>query len=396
MPSLTRLFIEKILEPGCLWEGLVQPLGALEDLGINQCDELAIFKKQGSGLENLGGLQRLWILRCDGVISLEEQGLPCNLQYLEVRGCSNLKKLPNALNILTSLKDLIILGCPKLVSFPETGLPPLLRRLSVKHCPSLIGFPKGELPTTLKMLVIEDCKKLESLPEEIMQDTSSICGNNTCHLELLRVWSCSSLKSIPRGDFPSTLETLSLWNCNQLESIPGKMLRNLISLRELGLCNCPDMMPSLEEFFISNLKTLVISNEINNVRRPLFSRGIHIFTSLEKITIKGPFPDVISLSDDWSQLLPKSLILLSIIDFPNLKSIASIGLQSFTSLKVLELFRCPELQSFVPKKGMPPTLAKLVIWRCPILKNRCLKNKGKDWPKIAHIPYVEIDKLVQQ
>ena len=395
VPSLTRLFIEEILEPGCLWEGLVQPLGALEDLGINQCDELAFFKKQGSGLENLGGLQRLWILRCDGVISLEEQGLPCNLQYLEVRGCSNLKKLPNALNILTSLKDLIILGCPKLVSFPETGLPPMLRRLSVKDCPSLIGFPKGELPTTLKMLAIEDCKKLESLPEEIMHDTSSIYGKSACHLELLRVWSCSSLKSIPRGDFPSTLETLSFWDCNQLESIPGKMLQNLISLRELGLCNCPDLMPSLEEFFIPNLKKLAISNEINNVRWPLFSRGLHIFTSLENITIKGPFPDVISFSDDWSQLLPKSLILLSIVNFPNLKSLASIGLQSFTSLKVLELVHCPQLQSFVPKKGMPPTLAKLVIWRCPILKNRCLKNKGKDWPQIAHIPYVEIDNLVQ-
>ena len=396
VPSLTRLFIEEIVEPGCLWEGLVQPLRALEDLGINQCDELACFRKHGSGLENLGGLQRLWIFKCDGVVSLEEQGLPFNLQYLEIIGCSILEKLPNTLNTLTSLTDLVILKCPQLVSFPETGLPPLLRNLWVKCCPSFIGFPQGELPNTLKKLVIEDCEKLDSLPEGIMQHTSSILSNSACHLEWLCVWKCSSFKSIPRGNFPSTLETLSIWDCNQLESIPGKMLQNLTSLRDLGLCNCPDMVSSLEEFLIPKLKILAISNGKNNVRMPLFSRGLHAFTSLEYITIKGPFPDVISFSDDWSQLLPKSLVLLCIVDFHSLKSIASIDLQSFVSLKVLELVDCPNLQSFVPKEGLPPTLERLAIRRCPILKKRCLKNKGKYWSKIAHIPSVEIDNIVQR
>ncbi|RVW88676.1 putative disease resistance RPP13-like protein 1 [Vitis vinifera] len=334
VPSLTKLYIEEISKPSCLWEGLVQPLTTLQDQGIIQ-------------------------------LSLEEQGLPCNLQYLE--------KLPNALHTLTSLTDMLIRNCPKLVSFPETGLPPMLRNLSVEncegleilpdgmminsraleffkitYCSSLIGFPRGELPTTLKTLIIHYCGKLESLPDGIM--------HHTCCLERLQVWGCSSLKSIPRGDFPSTLEGLSIWGCNQLESIPGKMLQNLTSLRNLFLCNCPDVMSSsLEVFSTSNLKTLTIANGKKQCEE--------------------------------ASICPEP---------PHTHSIASIGLQTLISLKVLQFTDCPKLRSFVPKKGLPSTLERLVIKGCPILKKRCLKDKGKDWPKIAHIPYVEIDDIVQQ
>ena len=410
VPSLTQLYIEEISKPSCLWEGLAQPLTTLQGQGIIQCDELACLR----GLESLSSLRDLWIISCDGVVSLEEQGLPCNLQYLELEGCSNLEKLPNALHTLTSLTYLVIHNCPKLVSFPETGLPPMLRTLWVKncegletlpdgmminsraldyfeitYCSSLIGFPRDELPTTLKTLIIQNCEKLESLPDGIM--------HHTCCLEFLQALKCSSLKSIPRGDFPSTLESLCIWDCNQLESIPGKMLQNLTSLRHLTLCNCPDVMSSsLEVFSTPNLKVLAIANGKNNVRRPLFARSLHTLTSLEMIYINGPFPDVISFTDDWSQLLPTSLNILSINDFNNLKSIASIGLQTLISLKVLQFTDCPKLRSFVPKKGLPSTLERLVIQGCPILKKRCLKDKGKDWPKIAHIPYVEIDRIVQQ
>ena len=207
----------------CLWERLARSLIAIEDLGIAECDELACLRKPGFELENLGGVRHSWIKGCHGVVSLEEQGLPCNLQYWEVNGCYNLEKLPNALHTLTSLTDLLIHNCPKLLSFPETGLQPMLRRLGVrncrvletlpdgmmmnscileyvdiKECPSFIEFPKGELPATLKKLTIEDCWRLESLLE-------GIDSNNTCRLEWLHVWGCPSLKSIPRGYFPSTL-----------------------------------------------------------------------------------------------------------------------------------------------------------------------------------------------
>ena len=412
VPSLTRLYIWEISRLSCLWERLAQPLMVLEDLGIHECDELACLRKPGFGLENLGGLRRLWINGCDGVVSLEEQGLPCNLQYLEVNGCFNLEKLPNALHALTSLTDLVIWNCPKIVSFLETSLLPMLTRLSmkicegletlpdgmminrcaieyleIKDCPSLISFPEGELPATLKKLIIEDCEKLESLLE-------GIDSSNTCRLELLYVWGCPSLKSIPRGYFPSTLEILDIWDRQQLESIPGNMLQNLTFLQLLNLCNCPYVVSSPEAFLKPNLKALSIT-DCENMRWPLSGWSLHTLTSLGELCIQGPFPDMLSFSGS-QLLLPISLTTLRLGNLRNLKSIASMDLQSLISLKTLELYNCPELRSFVPKEGLLPTLARLVIWECPILKKRCLKDKGKDWPKIAHIPYVEIDDIVQQ
>ena len=73
-----------------------------------------------------------------------------------------------------------------------------------------------------------------------------------------------------------------------------------------------------------------------------------------------------------------------------------MGLQSLISLETLVLENCPKLESVVPNEGLPPTLAGLQINDCPILKQRCIKDKGKDWLKIAQIPKVVIDEIIQQ
>ncbi|KAL6327401.1 hypothetical protein AAG906_019714 [Vitis piasezkii] len=413
VPSLTQFYIGGTSRLSCLWEAIAPSLTALKTLQINQCDDqLACLGKHGSGLKRLGRLRNLEITSCNGVESLEGQRLPRNLKYLIVEGCPNLKKLPSELGSLTFLLRLRIENCSKLVSFPEASFPPMVRALKVtnceglkslphrmmnyscvleyleiKGCPSLISFPKGRLPFTLKQLHIQECEKLESLPEGIMQQPS-IGSSNTGGLKVLCIWGCSSLKSIPRGEFPSTLEQLSFWKCAQLESIPGKMLQNLTSLRLLNICNCPQLVSSTEAFLNSNLKFLAIA-ECQNMKRPLSEWGLYTLTSLTHFMICGPFPDVISFSDDETQLfLPTSLQYLQIIDFQNLKSIASMGLQSLVSLETLVLENCSKLESVVPNEGLPPTLAGLQIKDCPILKQRCIKDKGKDWLKIAQIPKV--------
>ncbi|RVW92823.1 putative disease resistance protein [Vitis vinifera] len=200
----------------------------------------------------------------------------------------------------------------------------------------------GELPATLKKLIIINCERLESLPE-------GIDNNNTCHLEYLHVWGCPSLKSIPRGYFPSTLETLSIWDCQQLESIPGNMQQNLTSLQVLLICNCRDVLSSPEAFLNPNLEELCIS-DCENMRWHLSGWGLHTLTSLDKLMIQGPFPDLLSFPSSHL-LLPTSITCLRLVNLYNLKSIASISLQSLISLKSLELYNCPKLWSFVPKGG---------------------------------------------
>ncbi|KAK9938836.1 hypothetical protein M0R45_015554 [Rubus argutus] len=62
---------------------------------------------------------------------------------------------------------------------------------------------------------------------------------------------------------------------------------------------------------------------------------------------------------------------------------------TLTSLRSLEIHDCPELESF-PEGGLPRKLETLEITSCgklvETLKQRCEKDKGEDWPKIAHIP----------
>ncbi|KAG8646210.1 hypothetical protein MANES_10G133704v8 [Manihot esculenta] len=67
-----------------------------------------------------------------------------------------------------------------------------------------------------------------------------------------------------------------------------------------------------------------------------------------------------------------------------------MGIQKLISLEKLEIWRCPKLQSF-PAEGFPATLECLCIDNCPLLRDRCLKEKGGDyWPIISHIPRVVI------
>ncbi|KAK1588943.1 hypothetical protein Q3G72_028870 [Acer saccharum] len=122
----------------------------------------------------------------------QQHEFPNRLQYMELRDCECLVKLPQALQNLSSLREISISNCPKLVSFPEVGLPSQLRfidiekcnalkylpqawmcssdtsleRLSITHCASLTCIAKVLLPLNLKRLVIKDCNNLHALVDE--------------------------------------------------------------------------------------------------------------------------------------------------------------------------------------------------------------------------------------
>ena len=155
--SLVTLKMNKIYDLNHVGERFVEGLTAMEDLSIKDCEELRWLR-----LETLGRLKRLKVLRCDGLISLEEKALPCNLEYLKIEGCTNLEKLPNELQSRKSLIELIISKCPKLVKILEKGWPPMLRELVVRDCEDLMSLPKGIMGGTcnLEKLLINGCSSL--------------------------------------------------------------------------------------------------------------------------------------------------------------------------------------------------------------------------------------------
>ncbi|KAG4148603.1 hypothetical protein ERO13_D05G295101v2, partial [Gossypium hirsutum] len=63
-----------------------------------------------------------------------------------------------------------------------------------------------------------------------------------------------------------------------------------------------------------------------------------------------------------------------ISDLPNLRSLKYKGFQPLTSFCNLYISDCPNLHS-MPPNMLPPSLSRLYIKRCPLLKERCEKEK---------------------
>ena len=136
----------------------------------------------------------------------------------------------------------------------------------------------------------------------------------------------------------------------------------------------------------SNLGYLHISN-CPKVIASRMKGGLHHHKSLRSIVIEDA--EIQSFPDQG--LLPPFLIFLGLFRCSNLTKLDYKGLCHLSSLKELRLGNCPRLQC-LPEEGLPHSLSSLRIrGNCPLLKERCQKERGKDWGKVAHIPSVEID-----
>jgi Leucine-rich repeat (LRR) protein len=335
-------------------EGSREAFPLLEVLSIEECPNLAkalpshhlprVTRLKIKGCEQLATplprIPRLHSLSVSGFHSLES--LPeeieqmgwslSDLGEITIKGWAALKCV--ALDLFPNLNYLSIYNCPDLESLcaHERPLNDLtsLHSLSISRCPKLVSFPKGGLPApVLTRLVLADCSNLKQLPESMHSLLPS--------LNHLGISSCSEVELCPEGGFPSTLQSLVICDCNKL--IAGRM--------QWGL----ETLPSLSHF------------------------GIGWDENVES------FPE--------EMLLPSSLTSLKIDSLKHLKSLDYKGLQHLTSLRALTISNCPLLES-MPEEGLPSSLSSLEIFFCPMLGESCEREKGKDWPKISHIPDIDI------
>ncbi|KAM7472554.1 hypothetical protein LguiA_010737 [Lonicera macranthoides] len=371
-----------------------------------------------------------------------------SLQTLEISDIPNLVELPVQLSELKNLKELVISGGGMLKSFPHTGLPfglikltidkckalkllpegmasnnTCLKKLIIKKCPSLVSFPSGVLPTALKKLEIQYCRQLElpiereqwnpsieslqlynscdslkSFPFSFCPNISSLniqgCRNletfltlnrneNLIQLQYVKISSCPKLVSFPVGGLPAPeLHYFTISNCKNLKTLPSFFP----SLQELKIIDCPELEYLAEGCFPSNLQIL----RIDKCKKLMAHRkdwGLQILPSLSQFEIY--MEDVgKTFPEEW--LLPSSLSRLVIRRCPNLKALNHKGLQHLTCLRTLRIYDCPQLES-LSEEVLPSTVTELIVERSQLLKLRCQKEKGEDWPKIAHIPFIKLD-----
>ncbi|CAK9136487.1 unnamed protein product [Ilex paraguariensis] len=437
LPLLTTLNIEiKNCDEAVLKSFIELPL--LTTLNIENMSGLTHLPKEFMNV--LVSLEVLAITKCASLVTLWQNGLaPKNLSCLVVSSCENLERLPYDLKSLTSLEQLCIFYCPKLLSFPEDSLPPTISILDVQacdslesipnciaclehliliNCSSLSSFPIDTLLSTLKSVSINNCRNLQWVNETVEQSIMS--GSNRISnwpiLESFEVYrqefTCRLNYQIPHslsgnGLHTPNLVSLHIYGFENPFCFPSQS-QSLTFLKSLSIVNCKrlesfphqNLPPNLEELYIRN------SGELKS----LSEWGLQRLSSLRSFTMDDVYPELLSFPE--SCFLPATLKFLCIGEFSNLESLSkglrnltslehlriincpkfeslSEGLQNLTSLEHLEILYCPELGS-LPNERILDTLLILRILRCPLLEGRYAKENGEDWPKISHIPCVQI------
>nr|POF14628.1 putative disease resistance rpp13-like protein 1 [Quercus suber] len=378
-----------IIECPKLSSGLPSQLPSLIKLEIEKCPQLV------ASIPRAPTLNKLQLSDCDKVVLKE---LPPKLDYLQIRGgrilLQSFVEIMTCLAVLrsgvpTTLKSLEIEGTFQIT----TGhCYPSLERLEIRDdSDSLWSFPLESYPK-LKSLLVRESKTLESLfaSEESYRDVSS--------LTYLMIWSSPNFVSFFSGGICApNLTRITIKNCSKLKSLPENMRTLLPSLEILAVGECPELESFPEGGLPLNLAILSVWD-----CEKLFSRrmgwGLQDLHSLKDIHISSKCEEVKYFPEEaW---LPPTLTYINIGhlqfhlkkknigNFPNLKSLK--GFQHLTSLKTLIIFDCNNLQ-YLPEEGFPTSLSSLILEGCPLLKQRCERDKGEEWPKIAQIPNIVID-----
>ena len=299
-----------------------------------------------------------------------------HLQTLPIRNCPNLKAcLPEQLPCLMKLE---ISCCEQLVA--SVSLSPSVHEMRIIKCGKLqVDYH----PATLKILKISGpCMKelllemehtlshttLKSLEIEdcpTMEIPLGSCYNFLVDLDIIS--SCDSLRTFPLHFFPK-LESLNLEKCSNLEMISQDYKLDY-SLKFLSISFCTKFVsfpkggfsaPSLMKFEIRKLENLKSLPECMHTFFPSLT-GLNIYDC----------PQLESFSDEG---LPSSLPCLNLNGCSNLligSMKCALGINpSLTHLKVEKV----DAESFPDQGLLPLSVTSLTICNCINLKN--LDYKG--------------------
>ncbi|KAJ0860643.1 putative virus X resistance protein-like, coiled-coil [Helianthus annuus] len=346
--STTKLNIRSILGlTDEVWRGVIENLGAVEELSIEDCDEI----------------RYLW------ESDAEASKVLVNLGEKE----EDEDKIGS--NLLSSLRKLYITSCE---SMEHVCCPNSIERLNISWCSTVrdVSFPRatttGGGGQNLKSLTIHGCESIETFPNLQLP--------NLTHLE---IEDCKNMKAFGDLQLPNLI-WWSIRNCENLESFPDLQLSNLTMLKYMFFTRCPMIDASFPRgLWPPNLCFL----GIGGLKKPISEWGSQNFpASLVELSLCDE-PDVRNFSQ-LSHLFPSSLTSLEINKFDNLESL-SRGLQHLTSLQHLDIDNCPKVNDL--PESLLPSLLSLIIDECPKLKERCEGRGSHFWPLISHIPCIEIE-----
>ncbi|KAK2652117.1 hypothetical protein Ddye_011973 [Dipteronia dyeriana] len=284
-----------------------------------------------------------------------------NLRVLDFRD-SDIEVLPESIGKLKHLRYLN-----------------LTRNIKIKRLPKSIFMLR-----ILETLLLGGCKVLEELPGDI---------RNLVNLRML-VFS-SKQRRLPENGIGclTSLRRLGISSCYHLENLFEDIGR-LQALRTLIIEDCPKLVclpPGAKD--LSSLENMMFSDRETSAKcylkmdMPVLQR---LKPHLQMLCIDGLLE-----FNEWPQWLlqcsANTLQWLAIKNCPNMEGLPSEPLQILKSLEVLEILNCPKFSSFPEDMHGLTTMRELKVRDCSDLSKRCKRDIGEDWPKINHIPRIELD-----
>jgi len=404
--KVTREQTQSIVQLGYLLElqGSLQ-IRNLENINTPDEAKEAMLCKKGQ----LSVLQLMWAPDLDEVnTNKEEDVLEAlqpheNLKRLDIMGWMGVKS-PSWLENewLSNLKHIFLSGCNAWEQLPPLGQLPSIKTIWLQRLkmlrqigPEAYGSGSQQEPFhLLEELVLDDMPELN---EWLWS------GHTMRNLRNVVIKDCSRLKALP--PVPPNLTEITTarkgyWMPyhHDVKLAPATTARSSVS--SLCIFNCPLLLARLSspmtiEITASfGLLRSIITDQMIILKCPLLRERLELIESLDIQDCS----EITSFSTDDNDILLqlKSLQSLCISGCNTLRSLPST-LSRIKSLSKLVLWNCPALES-LPEEPLPLSIRKIEVALChPLLKERLKKEHGVDWPKIAHIPWVEIDgEILQQ
>ncbi|RYR23885.1 hypothetical protein Ahy_B02g057374 isoform C [Arachis hypogaea] len=301
-----------------------------------------VFLKILSSLSDVSKVRKLDISEgCSQEMSLTGDNL-------SIGGCESIVKSAFeaiSINHLTCLQEIQISGCLSAnleihwcenVESVLLSQPPhtALQHLSIIGCPKFVSFPgEGLAAPNLTHLNVKRCSKLEALP----RDMNTLLPN----LESLEMQHCQEICRFPEGGLPPNLKSFTVGGCEQQLRSVSSMGGNFEALTHL---------------------------EISGV-------GCESVKSFHEI---GSLPHLPSITT------------LVIRGFSNLETLECNELLGLTSLLQLRIGGCPNLENMVGEK-LPSSVLRFQISHCGLLGEHCKNKHQQIWPKISHIPTIQVN-----